>query len=66
MIYEKAQEKVLIDGVPVSNTINTGKPVAVHSLQRFPMRRGTSPRVLKAAKRLMKEYQADLDYLRDR
>ena len=29
-------------------------------------RRGVSPRVLEAAKRLMKEYQADLEYLRDR
>lgn len=33
---------------------------------RMFMRRGISPHVINTAERLMQEYQADLDYLKDR
>jgi hypothetical protein len=33
---------------------------------RIPMRRGISQHVIDTAERLMQEYQADLDYLKDR
>ena len=34
--------------------------------RRYVVRRGVSPEVMDAAERLMKEYQSDLDYLKDR
>ena len=69
MIKEKHQREVRAEGKFVPDIVDTCTPRKRQVFRirlSMPVRRGVSRYVLETAKRLMQEYRADLDYLRDR
>jgi hypothetical protein len=69
MIKERHQGEVRIDSkcsTDVEGTCMPREHRLFHMQSRIPIRHGVSQRVIEAAKRLKKEYQADLDYLQDK
>ena len=51
---------------PVKGAFNAHRTPAKQHIPGMPTRHGISQHVLNSAERLMKEYQPDLDYLKDR
>jgi hypothetical protein len=69
MLKETPQETVRMRNRSASNvkgTFNTQRVGVKHHIPGLPRRHGISQQVLNSAERLMREYQADLDYLKDR
>lgn len=69
MIKEKPQGTVRMRGrnaSDVKGAFNTHRIRVKQHIPGIPTRHGISQRVLNSAEQLMKEYQADLDYLKDR
>ncbi len=68
MIQEKSYKATQMKNQkdePNTRNVSSKKRTSWHAPKLF-IRRGVSQKVLDAADRLMKEYQSDLDYLKDR